>query len=413
MTNRLILTLLFLANCISAQHTLAQNRLDIAFEGPWLFYQAPAFAFNGGTFPALIAVAPQLSDHFPPTFSTGDDVNFDIGTYCVGFNATCKTNNATTLNKDGYTDPSLLHVNKGNWDWTSLPSAYVLVVPLPDSYSADGQYSITLQSSFPKPNTVYPTPTKVPAALGIQLHYNNGPDSISLFKCSSGAATASNCNTSLSNQVNSGTLRITIKSDQDPKIAEPCEYHVRRAFHKMIHLLDPPLTSNPNSAYINAPSYDSKCSPCDPQQDVLPSDCTGMTMGNDFDYSPAALNISGGLEELVSFLTKLGLDKENNTKVALEALRGEATSIGKQLPKQSQLEQLSIDLDNFSNGLNKLLQADDNAKLQNHEKANVDGDRDANLQNAELQVQGLQLAVYKAFAANSGKDCRSPEMLIQ
>lgn len=172
----------------------------------------------------------------------------------------------------------------------------------------------------------------------------------------------------------------------------------------MIKLLDPNLTSNQNIAYINVPSYDG-CARCDPQQDMISSDCTTMSMDTDMDYSPAALNIAGNLDALVSSLKRLNLGQHGNDRVALEALGQAADSLRGRLPRQLQLEHLRTSLEQSSIGIKALLDED--------RKAKSGKDREANLQSAELQVQGLAYAIEKALFARGGKDCRSAEMLIQ
>lgn len=169
MKHRLVLVLLLLISCVCREPLFAQTRLDIAFEGPWLFYREPAFALVGGsTVPALIAVSPQVLGHFSPIFSTGDGITLNPGIYCVAFDGACAKSNMTTLTNDGYPDPGLLKVSKGSWNWTSLSSAYVLILPMPDSYSADGKYTITLHSAFPRQNV--PSPST--SSLHLQLVFS-------------------------------------------------------------------------------------------------------------------------------------------------------------------------------------------------------------------------------------------------
>src|SRR4051794_21005586 len=88
------------------------QRLDIAFEGPWVFYEDDSFVNASEPAHAIIAMVPAHTNHRDPTFSTGD--GFVIpwkGVYCVTFGTICAPKRATTaLGNDGYAPPNLLDV---------------------------------------------------------------------------------------------------------------------------------------------------------------------------------------------------------------------------------------------------------------------------------------------------------------
>ncbi len=341
MKTRLIRAFALFALTFLHHALLAQPRLDIAFEGPWVFYQEPKFALGDGkTLPALIAVAPVTMSHFPPTFSTGDGFSLDAGIYCVGFDGACKINNLSALTKDGYADPSLLQTSKGTFNWALLQSDYVLILPMPDSYSADGQYAITLHQNFPSQGGGANPGKPATPAIGIELHYVNGPQNISLLGCPSMAVTASNCNSLHgTDQVNSGTLRISMKSTENPMDTDKCDYHVRNAYHQTLLLIDSQVAYNTAQKYINVPKYDS-CAVCDPQQDQVPAFCPQMVMDNGLNYSPAKLDIPGNLNELITTLKNLDLNSGEKERTGLIALESQAKVFNGKSLSLSQLKTL-------------------------------------------------------------------------
>jgi hypothetical protein len=410
MKTRTISAFLLLALLHCSPFAFSQQHLDITFDGPWLFYRESAFALNNTgttTGPALIAIAPIVLGHFPPTFSTGDGFQVaPAGIYCVGFNGVCSMNNLTTLPPGDYPPAGLVPVNKPTgWDWRTLTSAYVLILPMPNSGSADGQYPMTLHATFPTPATPSPVTTTGAYALGTHLHYPNGPKTVSLLTCPAVPAAAT-CNTNhWVSLTNSGTLRITIKSDENPAVSDSCDYHGRRAYHKMIHLLDDSLSANAQNAYINVPTYDS-CAKCDPQQDLLPSDCTAMVMASAADYSSPDMDIPAKLRNLVTFLAQVGI---RDDQADLAQLSEQSRSLTGKSPVRSQLDKLSATLERSTDAIDILLDS-----ISADSKANTNG----------LRLQGLKIAVQKEedlthainlvkHAATSGKDCRAAEMLIQ
>lgn len=385
----------------------SQQHLDIAFEGPWLFYEEPAFVLDnaGHTSPALVAIAPDVLHHFPATFSTGDGFPFDTGVYCVGFGGACSLDNIPALRPGDYPPAGLVPVKKpAHWDWRTLTSAYVLILPMPNSHSADGQYSMTFHATFPTAGTPSPVTSQGAYALGLHLHYPNGPSIVSLLECPA-VPTAATCTSPQGISLNnSGTLRITIKSDEIPGAADPCDYHSRRAYHKMIHLLDDSLSANSQNAFVNVPSYDS-CARCDPQQDLIPSDCSGMGMMSLAGYASLEADVPGQLTDLVGFLEKLDFRKDQVDLGKLEAL---ATALAGKSPALSQLRVLKNTLEDSTNALNVLLET----MIAAHKTESSPRRQDLTM---ALQKEAtLDRAIdFRMYTGTSGKDCRAAEMLIK
>lgn len=163
--------LLSLAALFLASPSFGQ-KLDVAFEGPWLFYVEPSFPNGATTSPVLVAFAPPVAGHIVPIFSAGDGTDIStLGIFCVTFDGACKPNSTTTLNKDGYAPPLPIAVSKpSGWSWMSYASsAYVFVLPMPDSYSNDGLYPTTFQTSFPTPSSPPSTYTPTLQSIGVVL----------------------------------------------------------------------------------------------------------------------------------------------------------------------------------------------------------------------------------------------------
>lgn len=407
MNTRTRYALFIIALLCCSRPVFSQQHLDIAFEGPWLFYLEPAFAIDSSNrTPALIAIAPAVLGHFPPTFSTGDGFAFDPGVYCVGFEDVCTLNNLTSMVPGDYPPTGLLPVHKpASWDWRSLSSAYVLILPIPNSDSADGQYAMTLHAKFPTASSPSsPITSQGSYALGLHLHYPNGPKLVSLLACR-GAPTAATCNSRQGTPLtNSGTLRITIKSNETPGTFDPCDYHGRRAYHAMVHLLDDTLSANSQNAYANVPTYDS-CARCDPQQDFIPSNCPGVGMMTITVY-PGAHDVSEKLTDLVSFLGKLGFQKD---QVELGKLSDEATQLKGKSAALSEMQTLKDNLGASSKALNELLDSKATAR-----KTDSVARRHQDLKMALDKEGELKLIIDEViYSGTSGKDCRAAEMLIQ
>ena len=143
----------------------SQQHLDIAFEGPWLFYEEPAFALDnaGHTSPALVAIAPEVLHHFPATFRPGD-VSYLIRVSTAWVEAAHAIGTTfPALPLGDYPPAGLVPVEKpAHWGWRTLTSAYVLILPMPNSHSADGQYSMTFHATFLPQAHPVPSPRRGP-----------------------------------------------------------------------------------------------------------------------------------------------------------------------------------------------------------------------------------------------------------
>lgn len=398
----------------------AQLRMDVAIEGPWLLYLEPGFkSQGGGTATVLVAIAPQVPGHNYPVFSTGDGgVVNKLGIYCVGFDGACTPNSLTSLNWDKYAKPAPEAIAKpAGWDWTTLASsAYVFILPVSDSYSSDGLYGVSFQSTFPKIGTPAMTTESGPRSIGVQLHYDKGPGKLSLFGCV-GIPSVQTCNISKApDQDNSGTLRIQIKSNENPMASDDCDHHAHRAYHKMLMLADPQLTANKQKAYINVPDFVPSCSPCDPQQDQIPSDCSSMGMPLNMTYGPAMLDVPAALDNLVAFLKGLDFTVAQSKQVALPELEGQAEDLRGKFPAQSQLLKLKSNLEKSTQGIDQLLVLVNTADVAQSKgiAAVRPQNRRAALEAASSQEQVLsQMAELGVLLAHSGKDCRAVVMLVQ
>jgi len=402
MKTRAMVTLMFVAMLLCSTPSFAQQRLDITLEGPWAVYQEHNFPVTGGTTASvLVAIAPPVPGHNLPVFTTGDGATIgNFGIYCVAFDGTCKPNALTSLAWDGYPPPQLVGITTASgWNWADYAaSAYVLIFPMPDSFSSDGMYSTSFQSSFPTPATAPVTTDSGPRSLGIVLHYAMGPQTLGLLSCS-GTPSVSACNDSKINLPNTGNLQVVIRSIENPATPDNCDYHVHRAYSKMLHLLDPTLTYNAAKAYTDVPSYDKACSPCDPQQASLPTDCSARSMADPMAYPALLPDVPAALDSLVIFLKQLNVPGEQRSKV-LGDLETQSTELNGKYASQSQLAKLKANLEKSRAEINKLLDhlADDAAR---------NGDLKRDLEIAATRERAISIAGDAViFNATSGKDCR-------
>jgi hypothetical protein len=400
--------LLIFATLVICHISSAQTRLDVSLEGPWLLYVEPQFQTAGGASPVLVAIAPNVAGHNPPVFSTGDGtVIQSLGTYCLGFDDKCTTNSTTGLSSDGYGGVQPVVVSKpAGWNWRTYgSSAYVIILPVPDSYSNDGTYPMTFQDAFP---TASSTPTSTPVAvhsIGAVLHYASGPHTVSLLGCT-GIPTASSCNTpAMADQNNSGTLRLNIKSVDTTPDLTGCDYHVHLAYHRMLQLVDPTFASNRAIRYMDVPTY-SSCTPCDPQQDSVSPDCAAGTMSLTMAYGENLPDIPSDLTSLVQFLSQIKLNNEQRKKILVDLPTLES-ELRQKLPLQSQLRQLAMSLSNSDTAIDDLLanlSSDASKKKEDRLSLQVAKTLETTLINSAQRMEKL---------LRGGKDCRAAIMLIQ
>lgn len=400
------------------------QQFDISLEGPWILYQYPKFDVGGGGVKnVLVAIAPDPTSggHAGPVFTAGNGAPIATpGIYCLGVTNddvtfTCGTNDLTKLNHGQYADPSLVPVYTppmSAWDYTTVATkgAYVIILPMPDLYSADGQERMDFETDVPTIGTPSVSSANEKHAMSVQLHYLKGPGFFQLLACA-GTPSLSTCNiTKLpASEPNSGTLRITIKNNAEPVHPE-CNWHVHAAYNHMLHLIDPNLDNSGNKprAYTGVQDY-SFCMICDPQNPNRPSDGTcPPPMGQ---HSIRQPNIAQALDQLVKFLGQLRLADSQKVRIETSALSTTSESIQGKFPTLSWLLDLESLLADSERGLNSVeedLMSADRAHSKN------DNSLAHSLRVAAGKEQLLQDAVlYLMDSATNGKDCRAAAMLVQ
>lgn len=241
--------------------TFAQkNHVDISLRGPWILYVDSSKSF--ADWPVLIAMAPGVDPssmwaHQIPTISNGvayvlGDLNqiyppSDSQIYCLTFDSKCARQGASSLDSDDYPKPSpvLAHIPKGqkHWDWVTASRQYyspTLVLPVPDSYSADTAWPMRFGPAFDAQGKGYKYDSSY--STGVVLHYTSGPTSFDLNSCPNGKPTPNpnigNCTKPVSikhtHLTNTGTLHIDMKA---PDTDWSCDPHVRRVYPAMLKLI--------------------------------------------------------------------------------------------------------------------------------------------------------------------------------
>lgn len=395
--------------------------LDVALEGPWIYYEDSMFIDGTGkNINVLVLMAPWVPGHGDPIFSTGHGFNFHYGVYCVGFDDKfCAQSvvNTAHLTSGPYPPLQFVHVkSQASWHWYSdiKPNAWYVILPMPDSASNDGVDNMTLDHKFAS----YTNGERA-QSIGIHLHYTDGPKKLKLYECTPSNIDSCPNPQSRGDQDNSGTLRIAIKAPEET--AEPakhCDHHVRAAYHNMVLLLDKkPLESGANTnqdkAYIDLPQengkYDAGCYICDPQNPI--PICFQMHL----DAPAPLIDMNKALESIVHDLEGL---KRNDGRLHLSELRAESESLKGQFPRFSQLPRIEELLNLSINGIHALyLELSTNADAKNKHSSEEPGVREASLlvklQAIEAEEAELGLYVSRTRSANSGKDCRAAQMLIK
>jgi hypothetical protein len=401
---------------------LSQERFDIAMEGPWILYHEKQFQLTVGTtttsYDALIAVAPEVPGHYPLVFSSGNGLTYDPGIYCVGFDQACMSSliEVTPAPNDPYVPPQFVPIKQGSWDWKNLPAApaaYVLIIPWPNSLSSDGQYDYSLMSSFPG-STATHLPTPQHTAIGVQLHYDVRPGTLTNFNLSACTklSTAYNCDTPQA-QANSDTLRISIKSPDDLPGQMQCDHHVHRAYHYMTKLID--LASNSQSAYLLDPiMFTEECRRCDPQLDTIPEDCSS---GPDMTMTASVDVVLDGLQGVIDQLKSLqpdgqclyGLCDMQTLKIDLAGKAGNLSTLFK-------LEEL---LDKSQSSLDTALGEEEKNKAKSPAASSGMAKIAAGKSKSQIRIaldleKWFEPTVALAMSSSTnGKDCRVSEMFVQ
>jgi hypothetical protein len=437
----------------------SKNRLDIILEGPWIIYsgQLQQNSTSMASTPVVIALAPGVGRvkedniHFHvPFISTGDGYPIGRnGVYCLMFDSKCApagSSTALTLGDYPTTAQPLSVKPKSSgtpWDWKSAYSrgyyVTVLILPMPDSYSTDGVWSMRFGSKWKN----YIGDNQV--SIGIQLHYNTGPSSFALADCTS-ATTIDGCNSNLQSgtQLNNyGTLSVTMKS---PYNDDPCDPHVRAAYPQMLKLLDDtdPLTGNNANqpiAYIDpAPELDSAGhgkydDVTHPKYNCYDSDQQNPQNGGWTEASLKVKRKNGAmksrainghhltaiqssqmkpqllptqLQNFDTILEKLQsqeiqpLSKEDLLKLSVPELKEtiDPSKLNPKFPRVSQTEALKKLLPHSADAAKRL----STTTLQADSK---------DLKEFAAQAIALSTAIAADTPSKDGKDCRAPLMLVQ
>jgi hypothetical protein len=408
-----------------SEKALAEARLDIAMEGPWIFFVQSNFKTAAGPSNVLIAVAPLVSGHYLPVVGAGNGGQItDYGLKCVVFDGVCipKPTTASALSHDGYADPYPIVLSQAGWNWSKVSSsAFVIILPMPDYISADGKESLTFQKVIPTsamPNS--PSTSAANFAIGLQLHYEHGPNIVGLYRCTS-TSDASSCTQNVfpGNEDNSGTLRIAIRSDETPSDLDNCKYHLHGAYHAMLGLVDRNAANNPDKAYLDMPAYDKNCTPGDPQQIPFPLADSSIDMGHSTSEGEmsSTTNVATSLDTLVVYLRSLKLQHGVEESLSLPQLSDQADQLRGKVPRLSNLSELSAYLKNSQEVISNLLMQ---LKAQSHETARrmtshrQDADLPIRLNVVLLRERALQAeAQFAALSIISGKDCRAAMVLVQ
>jgi hypothetical protein len=251
------------------------SSLDIEVDGPWIVLAKNVIFHNkdGKDASVIVLIAPGADSamyfpHLPPEMISGDGYRIDPGIYCVAFGSECApVRSGASFTSGNYPSPNLLPVNTpSGWSWfgnRNDPNARYLILPLPDSYSAEGFWYMEFATEFNVDDSAYTDHEK--PAIGIQLHYANAPSILTLFPCTPsttvapGYSTCDGANASKGSVINSGTVHLTMKNTNFDDVCDP---HVRAAHPMMLKLLDPtPLGKNSKNvnnrfAYVD-PAIDS------------------------------------------------------------------------------------------------------------------------------------------------------------
>jgi hypothetical protein len=458
-----------LALICSAAPAFAQHRFDVTIEGPWILYEVKKF---DGTNSMLVAIAPDVPGHYHPAITTGDGMPIDVyGVYCVAFldgtgnDGSCKPNGkawpAPSSGAGTYDQQQFVPVKAygGNLSWSNVQSsAWAFVLPIPDSISNDGiDPNMTFRTSFGASSV------NAPSAIGVQLHYNDGPSKFNLFVCTQAPSNATCTTSKNSNLPNSGTLRITMKAQEHADADDPCDYHIRMAHHSMLALLDPTSLAlggsprqnvNQNVAYMESAIAPDGCRDCDPQLDSIPSSCAyGLGYGHaqmrnlesvarkrEFHYVSNSISLPDLGTQLGSFGKLVGqlnldyvltLEEKKNTHqtegknqkaiikdsksgnsgdVSCVALDSLGADLRGKFPTLSQLVCVQRGLEKNLRMLESGRCSEKNSTATGRVDLNCDDGRNSAL----AQGRGLMVEVQELmFSATSGKDCRAAIMMLQ
>jgi hypothetical protein len=428
---RVVIVLGILASSLSA-HAQQQATptptpppsLDILFEGPWVFHEDDNFSNGAAPAHVVIAMAPQNAHHSGPILTAGDPLQIPSpGVYCVAVGI-CAPPNTTTLSSGSYPAPALVPVRtKPGWKWWSdafNTNAVYLILPIPDSFSADGtepmEFSSTFGMNFGLPED---------HAIGTVFHYTKGADKLTIWACNRPGKelNATDCsNTPNGSITNTGTYRIAMKHKEDP--TDQCSVHLRAAWPAMLYLLDDTelnSTLNPNSTNVNQDKAfidlrDAKndfgmCFASDPQNCGHvhcpdPMKAKAITCEKESKHGPVRL--SDQLDEIVNLLKS---DPLKNYALNLEELEPQANALHGHFPLLSQLIPIDEALDKSLQGIYALFRKSNQLKLHPAKGKSTTPIPVEPLQRVQCAEKVLKNDIVQLKLAISGKDCRSAELL--
>jgi len=417
---------------------LAQIHFDVTLEGPWILYVDKTLAPD--KHPLLIAIsAGGVSKENDTTYfhiltvTAGD--GYQVTTpriYCLTFGSACgPVGESPAVDYDSYpqTIKPLGAAAKSGWDWTSKSSspvyATVFILPMPKYFSTNGTWPMRFGTAFDASGASYDTDREV-HSIGLQLHYENGPNYFDLQDCtppntfgSCPSATTIIGNTHLDN---TGTLTIAMKS---PDGGDACDQHVRRAYPKTLALLD---ADNSAHAVIDPaigidksghPVYD-KADAIHTDYGCLKTDLQGPGHAIAMHMQEQQPSWQDSLDALLKFIrNSKNPDSHSDPKlddpgVLLSAIQEQAQSLDRALPRFSKFRVLAGLVGSSEARATALLDAAKNP----HAAGKAGGkNQGAKLTNNQFTLPDL-ITLEKAFLSadpptKNGNDCKAPILIAQ
>lgn len=415
----------------------ASTHFDITLEGPWILYVDKTLAAD--KHPILIAVsAGGVSKEDDTTYfhtltvTAGDGYQVTAPRiYCLTFGSACgPAGENSAIDYDSYpqTIKPLGATAKPGWNWISKSAspfyATVFILPMPKYFSSNGTWPMRFGTTFDASGATYDNYREV-HSIGLQLHYENGPDYFDLQDCtppntygSCPIATTVKGNTHLDN---TGTLTISMKS---PDGGDACDQHVRRAYPKTIALLDAP-----NSAHAvidpaigidkaGRPVYD-KADANHTDYGCLKGDLQGPGHAMAMPMHETKPSWQDSLDALLKFIRdSKNPDSHRDPKlddpgVLLSAIEEQAESLDRSLPRFSKFRVLEALVGSSEARAMALL---DEAKKS--DKAGKGAKRkSAKATDNQFTLPGL-VPLEKSFLSadaptKNGNDCKAPIMIAQ
>jgi len=416
---------------------LAQIHFDVTLEGPWILYVDKTLAPD--KHPLLIAIsAGGVSKENDTTYfhiltvTAGD--GYQVTTprvYCLTFGSVCgPAGESSAIDYDGYpqTIQPLGAAAKPGWDWISKSAsplyATVFILPMPKYFSTNGTWPMRFGSTFDASGASYDSDREV-HSIGLQLHYENGPNYFDLQDCtppntfgSCPSATTIIGNTRLDD---TGTLTIAMKS---PDGGDACDQHVRRAYPKTIALLD---ADNSAHAVIDpAIGIDKSGQPVYDKADAHHTDYGCLKADLQGPGHPIAMHMQeqkpswqDALDALLKFIRdSKNQDSHRDPKlddpgVLLSAIQEQAESLDRSLPRFSKFRVLQALVGSSEARAVELL---DKAKKSNQagKSAKAKSTKSSNNQFTLPNLLPLEKSFLSADApTKNGNDCKAAIVIAQ